>query len=98
MKQLVVFHELAEDELNEAAEYYESQIRGLGAAFLTEVQHSINFIQSNPESSPRILNVVRKRILRRFPYNILYSVTESAIQILAVAHQKRRPFFWRARK
>jgi hypothetical protein len=41
MTQRVVFHELAEDELNEAAEYYETQIRGPGVAFLSEVQHSI---------------------------------------------------------
>lgn len=94
----VFFHEAAEHELNEAADYYESQVKGLGHAFLNDVQLTIDFIQSNPESSPRILKVVRKCVLRRFPYSILYSTKGSEIVILAVAHQKRRPYYWRSRR
>ncbi len=93
----VSFHESAEIELNEAAEYYESQVKGLGNAFLDDVQLTVDFIQTNPESSPRALKVVRKCLLRRFPYSILYSVKDDVVNILAVAHQKRRPYYWRFR-
>jgi len=94
----VSFHESAETELNEAAEYYESQVKGLGNAFLNDVQATIGFIQANPESSPRIFKVVRNYLLRRFPYSILYSNKENVINILAIAHQKRRPYYWRVRE
>ncbi len=98
MIESISFHELAESELNEAAEYYESQVSGLGIAFLTEVERATNLIRQNPESSPRILKVIRRKILRRFPYSILYSIVGNSIRILAIANQKRRPFYWRGRK
>jgi len=94
----IFFNELAESELNDAARYYESQIIGLGIAFLNEVEHSIKTIQQNPEAFPVILKVVRRKILRRFPYSIMYSFESTSIRILAVANQKRRPFYWRNRK
>ena len=70
MIESISFHEKAEMELIEAAEYYDSQVKGLGEAFLDEVERAIKLIQHNPESFPSILKVVRRNILRRFPYNI----------------------------
>lgn len=94
----ISFHESAESELNEAADYYESQVKGLGIAFLAEVERSTKLIQQHPESFLRILKVVRRKILRRFPYSIMYSFVTDSIRILAIANQKRRPFYWRSRK
>ncbi len=98
MIESISFHELAESELNEAAEYYESQVKGLGSAFLIEVERATILIRQNPESSPRILKVIRRKILRRFPYSILYSTVDNSIRIVAIANHKRRPFYWRGRK
>jgi plasmid stabilization system protein ParE len=98
MTDSVSFHEMAEMELVEAAEYYNLQVRGLGKAFLREVERAIKMIQKNPESFPPILTVVRRTILQHFPYSIMYSVVDDRILILAIAHQKRRPFYWRVRK
>ena len=98
MIESVFFNALAESELNDAARYYESQIKGLGVAFLDEVEHSIKTIQQNPESFPAILKVIRRKTLHRFPYSIMYSFESNSIRILAVANQKRRPFYWRSRK
>ena len=94
----VIIHESAEEEMNEAAEYYELQVPGLGQAFLQEIEHSTDLIRFEPESSPRIHKVVRKKVLRRFPYNILYTVKDDIVTILAIASQSRRPFYWRNRK
>jgi toxin ParE1/3/4 len=94
----IAFHELAEAELNEAALYYENEGAGLGRAFLSEVEHSIEQIRENPESCPIILKVVRRKLLRRFPYSILFSIVKDNIYILAIANQKRRPFYWRNRR
>ena len=94
----VSFHELTVIELNEAAQYYESKVTGLGVAFLAEVERSIKQIRDNPEAAPLILSFVRRKLLRRFPYNIMYSVVEDTVRILAIANQKRRPFYWYRRR
>jgi len=57
----IAFHELAETELNEAAQYYENEVAGLGRAFLSEVERSIEQIRENPEFCPIILKVVRRK-------------------------------------
>jgi plasmid stabilization system protein ParE len=94
----VSFHELADLELNEAAQYYESEVTGLGVAFLAEVERSIKQIQDHPEAAPAILRFIRRKLLRRFPYSIMYSVVDDSVRILAIANQKRRPFYWYRRR
>ncbi len=94
----VSIHEVAEIESKEAARYYESKVDGLGFAFLDEVERVVNLIRDNPESAPRIYKVVRRKILRGFPYSIMYSIVDDSIRILAIANQKRRPFYWRDRQ
>jgi len=94
----VSIHEVADIELKEAARYYESKVNGLGFAFLDEVERVVNLIRDNPESAPRIYKVVRRKILRGFPYSIMYSIVDDSIRILAIANQKRRPFYWRDRQ
>ncbi len=93
----VSIHEVADKELKEATRYYESKVDGLGFAFLDEVERVVDLIRDNPESAPRIYKVVRRKILRGFPYSIMYSIVDDSIRILAISNQKRRPFYWRDR-
>lgn len=93
----VSFHEVAEQELNEAASYYDAQSPGLGHAFLDEVEHAISQILDHPKAAPLLNQFVRRRLVRRFPYSIMYSVQPEGIRILAIANQKRRPYYWRGR-
>jgi plasmid stabilization system protein ParE len=92
------FHPLAEQELNEAASYYNAASPGLGSAFLDEVEHAGKQILEHPEAAPLVNRVVRRKLIRRFPYSVMYSVQTDTIRILAIANQKRRPFYWRGRK
>ncbi len=92
------FHPVAEQELNEAAAYYEAESRGLGAAFLKEVEHAVQHVLGYPESAPLVNRLVRRKLVRRFPYAIMYSIIPKGIRILAIANQRRRPFYWRGRK
>ncbi len=94
----VIYHELAEAELLEAAGYYESVVSGLGLAFLEEVERATERIRNHPEAAPLILKVVRRKLLCRFPYSIMYSVVDDEIRILALASQKRRPLYRRGRR
>ncbi|MDP3830536.1 MAG: hypothetical protein Q8Q47_04655 [Ignavibacteriaceae bacterium] len=93
----ISFNEFAEKELNESADYYEFQVKGLGITFLAEVERSIKLIQQNPESFSPVLKVVCRKILRRFPYSIMFSFVDNSIRILAIANHKRRPYYWRGR-
>jgi toxin ParE1/3/4 len=94
----VIFHELAEGELNEAAAFYARARPGLGEAFLAEVQHTVDALTTAPLAGSAAADDVRRWIVRRFPYSVLYRVREDHIRVLAIAHQKRRPFYWRGRR
>lgn len=91
-------HEAAEAELNEAADFYDLESPGLGTVFIDEVQRAIASIARFPDASPLIQGRLRRRLLIKFPYSLVYSVRPTEIRILAVAHQKRRPFYWRGRR
>ncbi len=94
----VEFHSMAECEVNEAASYYDNESLGLGSAFLDSLEQAIQQIFEYPEASSLINRVVRRKVIRRFPYNVMYSISNDKIRILAVANQKRRPFYWMGRE
>ena len=94
----ISFHEHAEFELNDAAAFFESERVGLGARFLSQVEGALAYIRAHPEASPVVIQDVRRKVLRRFPYSIMYSIKPDRIRILAIASQKRRPFYWHGRK
>jgi len=93
-----IFHELAESELNEAAEYYAQARPGLGEAFLAEVQGAVNALAATPAAGQAVEGDVRWWLVRRFPYSVFHRVRADHIRILAIGHQKRRPFYWRGRR
>ncbi len=90
----VSFHPLAERELNDAAQYYESNGAGLGAAFLAEVERCCDGIVEYPGAGLVMTGSVRRRLIRRFPYALLYRIREDQVRILAVMNLKRRPGYW----
>ena len=98
MTRFVIFHELAEEELNEASTYYKKARPGLGEAFIAEVEQAVDALSASPLAGAEVESGVRWWLVRRFPYSILYRVCEDHIRILAIAHQKRRPFYWRGRR
>jgi plasmid stabilization system protein ParE len=98
MSRTLAIHEVAEVEINEAADFYDLEGPGLGLAFIDEIQRALQRIVEFPDAAPLIRGPVRKRIVSKFPYSLIYSVGANQIRILAVAHHKRRPFYWRGRR
>ncbi len=92
------FHYEAEDELGESAVFYESRVVGLGESFTSEVQRAVNMIRDHPDLGSSLGAKVRRVLVRRFPYSVLYRHEAGRIFILAVAHQHRRPGYWRHRE
>jgi toxin ParE1/3/4 len=94
-----VFNSLAARELVEAVEYYDEARRGLGDEFLDEVERAIAFLDQYPEAAPKVGREVRRLLLARFPYSLIYRPLDAGqIRILAIAHQKRRPRYWTRRR
>jgi plasmid stabilization system protein ParE len=87
----------ADEEFREAARYYESEAPGVGLAFIAEVHRAILVIVSHPKSAKIVRDGIRKKVLSHFPYSLLYSQETDLILIVAVAHHKRRPTYWRSR-
>lgn len=87
----------ANEEFREATAYYEEEASGVGMSFIAEVHRSISFITQNPYAAVAVGSGIRRKVLDHFPYNILYAIEGELIVIVAVAHQKRRPRYWRGR-
>jgi len=97
MSRLLLIHEAAEAEIDEAAGFYDVASPGLGSMFIDEIDRALRSIAEFPEAAPLVRGRVRKRPITKFPYSLIYSVRSDEIRILAVAHHKRRPFYWRGR-
>ena len=94
----VTFQRLAERELNDAAKYYEIECLGLGSSFLQEADRCLRLIEEHPEAGAAFHGAVRRRILRRFPFALLYKSSVDGVRILAVMNLKRHPTYWVGRE
>ena len=91
------FHPEAEREFIEAAAYYERQVPGLGERFGAEVRRVTDLLLVHPELGTVVDPDLRRFVLRRFPYTLIYSVSTEVLRVEVVAHQRRRPDYWRSR-
>ncbi|MFZ5865930.1 MAG: type II toxin-antitoxin system RelE/ParE family toxin [Thermodesulfobacteriota bacterium] len=98
MSYTVYFHPDAESEMNEAAQYLDHESPGLGTEFLRTIENAVDQIRCHPEAARLIQGRVRRKLVQKFPYSVIYSVRNTHIRILAVSHQKRRPYYWRSRR
>jgi plasmid stabilization system protein ParE len=94
----VRLHPDAIAEAKVAYEWYAERNPSAANAFISELDHAISQIQTSPERWTMHLHGTRKFLLRRFPYGVVYRITESAIQVIAVAHGRRRPGYWKSRR
>ena len=91
------FHPEAENEFNEAIDYYEDIEPALGYDFAIEVHSTIIRSVNFPKAWTVLEGDVRRSLVRRFPYGILYSEEEDGIFIVAVMHLHRKPGYWKHR-
>ncbi len=91
------FHPEAEAEFCNAIEYYEECEKYLGYDFAVEVYSAIERVVSYPKAWQIIDNDIRRALVKRFPYGILYSSEAEEIFIVAVMHLHRDPDYWKNR-
>ena len=86
--------EIARREYDEAKEFYEIEQPGLGAQFEEQIRHSPLRIQQYPQAWPPERKEIRRYLVHKFPYKILYSVQHNTMVVLAFAHLHRQPDYW----
>ena len=77
--------------------YYEQQAAGLGKEFIQKLESAFDDIAINPERWPVIRDEIRRRLIYRFPYAVLYRIEPAEVVVLAMAHLRRRPEYWTER-
>ena len=86
--------EIARLEFDEAKEFFEIEQASLGTRFEDEIKHSLLRIQQYPQAWPPERKEIRRYIVHKFPYKILYSIQDDKIVVLAFAHLHRKPDYW----
>lgn len=94
----ISFHEDVQKEFDEATDFYALERMSLGAAFVEAIERAVAHVRERPESCAVLWGRVRKMRVARFPYSVLYSVLDDQIRVIAVAHDRRRPFYWSGRR
>jgi len=89
--------EVARGELDEAIAHYNKERPGLGEAFLVEILATVERIRRFPDGWHPMAPGLRRCLMRRFPYGLIYGREGPDIVIVAVAHTRRRPEYWRDR-
>lgn len=90
----VIFTRIARQELEDAVRFYELEYSGLGCRFKEEVRKAVLRVAEYPKAWSIERGEVRKCLLHKFPYKLMYSVEEDHILVIAVAHQHRKPDYW----
>jgi plasmid stabilization system protein ParE len=93
--------EEADAEMVEAARWYETHRAGLGSDFLDAVDTAVTRLAEAPRLGSPVPGVpdetIRRRPVHRFPYHVVYVELSDRIQVLAIAHDRRRPGYWAGR-
>ena len=98
MSRRLVIRPEATEEIAEAAEWYEKRGAGLSAEFLRALDATIARVERNPLQYPRVHQEMRRALLRRFPYGVIFTVSDEEIVILACTHGKQHPRRWQRRR
>lgn len=87
----------AKDEFDEAADRYELKQAGLGVDFVAKVREVLHLIAGNPKLHGVVYQDVRKAVVKRFPYIVLYHEEAGEVVVISVFHTSRDPAVWQSR-
>ena len=93
----IPFHPGATQDYEEAYVWYFGHSIDLAAEFEREIDRGLRLIADNPFRWPKFDAERRRVVLRKFPYSIVYEIVKEKIVVLAIAHGRRRPYYWRDR-
>jgi plasmid stabilization system protein ParE len=88
------FLTLANREVDDAVQWYEAREEDLSREFLDELDRVVRLIRLYPYAAVEIEPEVRRFLLARFPYSLIYGIDEKTIVVIGLAHQHRKPDYW----
>ena len=93
------FHPHAEEEFLAEVDRLATLDVSVAADFVAEVLAGVRLLVAHPEAGPALgrSKSLRKKVLRRFRFTLIYVADPGMIRIIAIAHERRRPGYWRAR-
>ena len=86
----------AEQDLADAAVWYEKQRQGLGHEFLDEVLTMLSSIAETPLIYPELHRNTRRAVIHRFPFSVYFRVENTTIVVVAILHGSRNPHRWKS--
>ncbi len=95
---IVEFHPEAAEEFEADVDWYEAREIGLGLDFAAEVNAAIRLAAAMPHTWMRLSGDVRRVLVNRFPYGVLYEPGKTSVLVLAVMHLRREPGYWMTRR
>lgn len=91
------FHPEARLEVQETGRWYAERDLNTSDRFFVELAEAILSITAMPDTWPIYLHGTRRYLLDRFPYSVIYREKNTVIQIVAMAHHRRKPGYWSKR-
>src|SRR5438094_9017898 len=93
----VRFHPAAAQEAEATYDWYAERNPAAAHGFREELRQAIDAVGANPRTWPRYSNPARRYVFPRYPFSLVYILRRDDIEVIAVAHGRRRPGYWRSR-
>ncbi len=92
----------AQRDLAEAAGFYKAHDERIAARFVATIDHHLEIIAEHPERAPVAIGTkgptpYRRLKVQGFPFGVLYRLRDDTVEVVAVAHERRRPGYWAGR-
>ena len=93
----VTVHPKAEAETNQAFARYWAESQSAAFGFDDELKEAYKRLRAGPSTGAPFLRGTRRILLNRYPFSVVFRERQHDVQIIAVAHTKRRPGYWAKR-
>ena len=93
----VRLHPNAEWELRAAYIWYLERNPIVAEAFQIEADHAVQVVSEHPERWPHLTESIQRYVFPRFPFSLIYQARSQWLEVVAIAHQKRKPDYWTER-
>src|SRR3989442_15038596 len=93
----VRFHPAAAQESESAYDWYAARNPAVAHGFLEELRHAVAAVAENPRAWLRYGDRARRYVFPRFPFSLVYVLRGDDVEVIAVAHGRRRPGYWQSR-
>jgi len=91
------FFEEAEQEVEEHRAWYRERSESAEAGFLVELDHAVEQVIAAPHQWPRFRSGTRRYVFPKYPFSLVYFLENDVINVVAIAHDSRKPGYWRKR-